>query len=137
MKVTKSIAFCQTTRSLYFICCPQILNSSSQILNGNRRLDRRMRVISFQREVFEPEAKDVLYAWIDVHHRQRARFTRQLLACLFHVVRISVCIAEGMHEVARLQAAHLRHHQCEQRVGGYIERYAEEDIGAALIELAG
>ena len=42
-----------------------------------------------------------------------------------------------MHEVARLQAAHLRHHHGQQRVAGDIERHAEEDVGATLIELAG
>ena len=47
-----------------------------------------------------------------------------------------VCIAEGVDEVARLQFAHLRHHHGEQRVARDVERHTEEDIGAALVELA-
>ena len=47
-----------------------------------------------------------------------------------------MCVAEGVHEVARLQPAHLRHHHGQQRIAGDIERYAEEDVGAALVELA-
>ena len=45
-------------------------------------------------------------------------------------------IAEGVHEVAVLQAAHLRHHHGEQGVAGDVERHAEEDVGAALVQLA-
>ena len=41
-----------------------------------------------------------------------------------------------MHELARPVAADLRHHHGQQRVGGDVERHAEEDIGAALVELA-
>ena len=47
-----------------------------------------------------------------------------------------MCVAEGVHEVARLQPAHLRHHHGQQRIAGDIERYAEEDVGAALVQLA-
>ena len=50
---------------------------------------------------------------------------------------IQVRIAEGVHEVAGFQAAHLRHHHGEQGVAGDVERHAEEDVGAALVELAG
>ena len=40
-----------------------------------------------------------------------------------------------MDEVARLEARHLRHHLEEQSVGGDVERNAQEDIRAALVEL--
>ena len=46
-------------------------------------------------------------------------------------------IAEGVHEIAGFEAAYLRHHQREQGIGGDVERYAEENVGAALVELAG
>ena len=45
-------------------------------------------------------------------------------------------VAERVHELARPEAADLRHHRGEQRVGGDVERHAEEDVGAALVELA-
>ena len=44
-------------------------------------------------------------------------------------------ITQGMHEIARLQVTHLGHHQRQQRIGSNIERHAEEDITAALIQL--
>jgi len=40
-------------------------------------------------------------------------------------------------EFARLQPRHLRHHLREERVGGDVERHAEEHVGTALVELAG
>ena len=46
-------------------------------------------------------------------------------------------VAEGVDELAGLQPRHLRHHHGQQRVGGDVERHAEEDVGGALIELAG
>ena len=56
---------------------------------------------------------------------------------LLHVVQIQVAIATGPDEIAHVQIALLRHHVRQQRVGSDIERHSQEDIGAALIELAG
>ena len=41
-----------------------------------------------------------------------------------------------MHKITGLQAADLRQHQRQQRIAGDVERHAEENIGAALIQLA-
>jgi hypothetical protein len=71
------------------------------------------------------------------HDGARARLARELQAGLFEVVGIQVAVAAGPHEFAGLQVADLRHHQREQGVGGDVERHAEEDVGAALVELAG
>ena len=46
-------------------------------------------------------------------------------------------VAEGVDELAGLQAGDLRHHHGQQRIGGDVERHAEEDVGGALVELAG
>ena len=45
-------------------------------------------------------------------------------------------VAERVDEDAGLEPAHLRHRHGQQRVGGDVERHAEEDVGRALIELA-
>ena len=45
-------------------------------------------------------------------------------------------VAQRVHEVSRLEAAHLRDHQGKQGIGGNIEGYAEENIRAALVKLA-
>ncbi len=44
-------------------------------------------------------------------------------------------VAQGVHQLARSVARHLRHHRQQQRVGGDVEGHAEEDVGAALVEL--
>src|SRR5512145_2875315 len=69
----------------------------------DRRLDGRMRIVAFQREVLELETEDVAHRGVDLHGRQRARLARQLQCGLFHVVGIQVRVAEGMHEIARLE----------------------------------
>ena len=46
-------------------------------------------------------------------------------------------VAKGVNEIPDFQAADLRHHMSEQRVAGDIKWHAEENIGAALIELTG
>ena len=47
-----------------------------------------------------------------------------------------MAIAAGPDEFAGLEIALLRQHVREQRVRGDVERHAEEDVGAALVELA-
>ena len=53
------------------------------------------------------------------------------------MIEIKVRVAERVHELTGLKPGHLRHHQRQQRVGGDVERHAEEDVGRALIELTG
>jgi hypothetical protein len=53
------------------------------------------------------------------------------------MVQVEVGVAEGMDEVAGFQARNLRDHEGQQGVGGDVEGDAEEDIRAALVELAG
>ena len=45
-------------------------------------------------------------------------------------------ITEGVNEFTGFEARDLRHHHGEQGIGGDVERYAEEDISRALVELA-
>ncbi len=66
-----------------------------------------------------------------------ARRARKLQARLLEMVEIEVRVAEGVDELAGLQPGHLRHHHGEQRVGRDVERHAEENVGRALVELAG
>src|SRR5258707_5973990 len=68
--------------------------------------------------------------------RRPPRSTLFPYTTLFRSVQVEVRVAQGEHELARLQAGHLRHHQREQGVGGDVERHAEEQVGAALVHLA-
>src|SRR5262245_56014458 len=45
-------------------------------------------------------------------------------------------VAERVDERARLEPANMRHHQREQGVGSDVERHTQEQIRAALVELA-
>ena len=61
--------------------------------------------------------------------RQWAWLAGQLQPGLVKVVQIEMCIAQGVHEVADLQVAYLSDQVGQQRVGGNVERHAEEDVG--------
>lgn len=47
-----------------------------------------------------------------------------------------MCITQCVDELSCFQAGDLRDHHCKERVGCDVERNTEENIGAALIELA-
>ena len=97
----------------------------------------RVRVVVLQFEVFKAEIEQVSHFGVEPHLRQGAWLAGELEAGLLEVVAVEVGIAEGVDEFAGREATHLRHHHGEQGVAGDVEGYAEEDVGAALVELAG
>jgi hypothetical protein len=52
------------------------------------------------------------------------------------MVAVDMAVAAGPDEVADVEVALLREHVREQGVARDVERHAEEDVGAALVELA-
>src|SRR6478752_1967311 len=88
----------------------------------------RVRVVFLYREVFIAKSEYVFHGRIDPHCRQAPRRARQLQARLFQMIEIEMSIAECVNEVAWLIACHLRHHHCEQRIGGDIEWHTEKNI---------
>ena len=105
-------------------------------LNRDRRLDAWMRRVAFEFEVAVLEREDIRALWIDQHLRRRVRRSRQLRTGLVEMIVVEVRVAEGVDELAGLKAGYLRHHLREQRVARDVERDTEEDVGAALVELA-
>src|SRR5512138_1257529 len=103
-------------------------------LNSHRRLDRRVRVVALEREILVAEAKDVRHVRVELHRRQGPRRAGKLLARLVEVVEVEMRIAQRVNEVAGCKASRLRHHHRQQRVARDVERHAEEDVGAALVE---
>ena len=93
----------------------------------------RVGVVILEGEVAVVEAEDVLHIGVDAHGRQRPRVTGELQAHLVEVVLVDMRVAEGVHKVARLEVADLRHHHRQQGVAGNIEWHAQEDVGAALV----
>ena len=116
-----------------FLSPHRLIASSS---NRHLRFDVRVGIVILQREVLVLEVEDALDLGVDAHLRQRARVTGKLQLGLFHVVGVDVRVAEGVHEVLGLQPANLRHHHRQQGVGGDVEGHAEENVRAALVELA-
>ena len=96
-----------------------------------------MCLVIYQFEIPEPEAEDVADIGVDPHFGEGQGLPGKLQFYLFQVVGVDVYVAAGPHEIAGYQVADLRHHQREQRVRRDVERYAEEDVGTALVELAG
>src|SRR6185369_14245338 len=103
--------------------------------DGDGRRDAWMRAVAFQGEVLEVEGEEVALVG-DPHPAERQGLAGKLFAGLVEVVQVEVGVAQRMDELARLEARHLRHHQCEESVGGYVERHAQEDVSRALVELA-
>jgi hypothetical protein len=53
------------------------------------------------------------------------------------MVEVQVTVATGPDELAGGEVALLREQVREQRIARDVERYAEKDVGAALVHLAG
>src|SRR5262245_15715179 len=95
-------------------------------------LDVRVRIVAFEREILVAEGEEIGRSWIEPHSRQRSRWPRKLQPRLLHMVEIKVRVSERVHELAGLEFGYMRHHQRQQRVGGDVERYAEEGVGRTL-----
>ena len=61
----------------------------------------------------------------------------QLLGDLLDVVVVDMAVTAGPDELPHVESGLRRHHVGEQRIAGDVERHAEEQVGAALIQLAG
>src|SRR3990167_8144540 len=101
----------------------------------NLGLDVRVGLVALELEVLVLKSEQVALVG-DRHGREVEGLASQLPAGLVQVVQVEVRVAEGVDELARLQAHDLGDHQGQQGVGGDIERHAQEHVGAALVELA-
>ena len=104
-------------------------------LHCHHALDVRVWIIVDEGKVIEFEVEDAFHVGVDNHPWQAARLSAHLLAHLLEMVGVDVCVAESVHEIAGLKTRDLSHHHEQQGVGSDVERHAEEDVGAALIEL--
>ena len=64
-----------------------------------------------------------------------ARMAAELFARLIEVIAVQMHIAQGVDKFARSQSGYFGHHHRQQCVTGDIERDAEENVGASLVEL--
>lgn len=94
-----------------------------------------MRVVVLEREILIGEAINLRHVGIEFHRGQGAGLSAQLEFCLFYVIFVEVEITEGVDEFSCLVSAYLSCHHQQHGVAGNVERYAEEQVTAALIEL--
>ncbi len=87
-------------------------------------------------EVLETVVKEAVRAAQDVQRGVGVGSARELQFHLLEVVAVDVAVAACPDEVAHVQIALLRHHVGQQRVAGDVEGHAQEDVGAALVQLA-
>jgi hypothetical protein len=64
------------------------------------------------------------------------RGPRKLDFHLLEMIAVQMAIAARPHEVADVEVALLRDEMREERVGGDVERHAQKDVAASLIQLA-
>ena len=105
-------------------------------LDGDGCFDGWVRVVAFESEVVEDKIFEACAGGIEHHARQGAALAGELQAGLLKVVGVEVEVAKRVNERAGLEAADLCDHEGEKRIGGDIEGHAEEEVGAALVELA-
>jgi len=113
-------------------CC---VKRKSVFLNRHRRLDMGVGLVIAHGEIVKGKSEQVFHRRVQRHGGQRARVPGQLGICLLQMIGIQVRITQGMHEITRLQTTDLRHHQRQQRIGSDVERHAQKDIAAALVQL--
>ena len=95
-----------------------------------------MGLVVEQFEVIEGEVIDRPDLRIDLHARERKRGATQLELGLLEMIGIEMEVAKGVHKFAGFVSTDLRDHHGKECVGGDIEGNSEEEIGAALVELA-
>ena len=104
-------------------------------LDCDRRRNMRMGVVSLKREVFGFVVEDILAAILHNQAGQATRLAGKLQLRLFQMVRVEMDVTTGPDERAWLKSALARQHVRQERVGGDIEWYAEEKVGASLVKL--
>ena len=114
---------------------PLFYHTERGFLYRYHSLDVWMRVIIHQLKVFVLEVEDVLHVGINLHLGQWTRLAGELQIHLFQMIEVQVRVADGVNEVAGLQARHLSHHHQQERIRGNVERHAQEGIRTALVHL--
>src|SRR6185437_12095755 len=99
--------------------------------------DGGMMLIAHELEILEGVVEQGGGPAPQIEPRRRERSARELQPRLLEMIEIEVAVAAGPDELPGLEFALLREHVGEQRVARDVEGHAQENVGAALIELAG
>src|SRR5436309_2220114 len=112
------------------------IRHSQQASYRDGGLDRRMRAIVDDGDVVKGVVEDRITRRQN-EFRVWPRVSAELLGDLLDVVVVDVAVAAGPDEVADMKPGLRGHHVGEQCVASDVERHAEEQVGAALVQLAG
>src|SRR4051812_20755618 len=94
-----------------------------------------MMLVVHELEILERVIEDRGRTADEIELRQRERYARELLVPLLQVVGVQMAVPAGPYEVTDVEIALLGEHVREQRIRGDVEGHAQEDVGAALVEL--
>lgn len=97
----------------------------------------RVWFISAKGEILIPEAEYIPDILIDAHLRKSVWCACKLKINLVNVVKVYMCISEGMHEFPGFQPCNLGNHHKQKGIGCNIEWNADKDVSAPLVQLAG
>src|SRR5512146_3497517 len=103
----------------------------------HRSGDGGMILVAHELEILEGVVEEGGGPAPDLEARRRERSARELQSRLLEMIQIEVAVAARPDELTRLEVALLGEHVGEQRIARDVERHAEEDVRAALIELTG
>ena len=95
-----------------------------------------MGIVVNEREIVEMKSINGVRRRRDLHGRQGAWVPSELFAGLLEVVAVEVNVPQRVDEFTRLKPGDLGHHHRQKGVTGDIEGNTEEEVGAALVELA-
>lgn len=74
---------------------------------GTRRLDVRVRVVSFEVEILVAEVVNGSDLWIEDHLRQRSRIVEELLAGQSEMALAEVSVGDDVHQLTQTKLADL------------------------------
>ena len=111
----------------FFILC---------FLNRDRRFNRCVGVVVFKLKIIKLIVKNRCGCAFDDERGKRQWLTGELGVYLLKMVVVQVAVAACPDELFGDQARLLRNHVREQGVGSNVEWHTEENIGAALVQLA-
>src|SRR5262249_32644437 len=106
-------------------------------LYRDRRADGRMESVVRDLEVLVAVVVERGGPPLDHEPRQRIGLPGELRGDLFQVVVVEMAVAADPDELTHAEIALLRYEVRQERVRGDVERHAEKDVGAALVELTG
>ena len=95
-----------------------------------------MGVVGFEGQVLEAEVFEGADRGVEGQAGELAGRPGQLQSRLVEVIEVQVDVAEGVHKLSWAEVGGLGDHMGQQGIAGDVEGDPEEEVGAALLQLA-